>query len=76
MSKGRSPPEMNVLEAQRIKLGHGTKDNQSAQSTPFSHDYFYVSTSEDSWWLRYDYHAGEFPPVRYLSFSASSSCHC
>lgn len=49
--KGRGAPEIDVLEAQKNKLGPGAKVSQSAQFAPFSHDYFYPNTSQDDWWV-------------------------
>ena len=51
VSKGRGSPEIDVLEAQKNKLGPGAKVSQSAQFAPFSHDYFYENTSENNWWI-------------------------
>ena len=51
VSKGRGAPEIDVLEAQKNKLGAGAKVSQSAQFAPFSHDYFYDNTTQDVWWI-------------------------
>jgi len=50
-SKGRGAPEIDVLEAQKNKLGPGAKVSQSAQFAPFSHDYVYANTTQDEWWV-------------------------
>ncbi|KAF8584647.1 glycoside hydrolase family 16 protein [Ramaria rubella] len=36
---GRGAPEIDILEAQKNKLGSGGKVSQSAQFAPFNHDY-------------------------------------
>lgn len=51
VSKGRGAPEIDVLEAQKNKLGPGAKVSQSAQFAPFSHDYVYDNTTQDVWWV-------------------------
>lgn len=38
-SVGRGAPEIDILEAQKNKLGEGGKVSQSAQFAPFNHDY-------------------------------------
>ncbi|TDL14840.1 beta-glucan synthesis-associated [Rickenella mellea] len=48
VSKGRGAPEIDVLEAQKNKLGPGAKVSQSAQFAPFSHDYVYDNTTATS----------------------------
>lgn len=47
VSKGRGAPEIDVLEAQKNKLGDGGKVSQSAQFAPFSHDYWYDNSTTD-----------------------------
>ena len=48
MTKGRGAPEIDVLEAQKNKLGDGGKVSQSAQFAPFSHDYWYDNSTTNN----------------------------
>lgn len=47
VSVGRGAPEIDILEAQKNKLGTGGKVSQSAQFAPFNHDYVSSNTSSD-----------------------------
>ena len=48
-SKGRGAPEIDVLEAQKNKIGPGAKVSQSAQFAPFTHDYLYENTDPNNY---------------------------
>ncbi|KAH8110124.1 beta-glucan synthesis-associated [Phellopilus nigrolimitatus] len=51
-SKGRGAPEIDVLEAQKNKLGDGGKVSQSAQLAPFSHNYLYDNSTTDNFFIQ------------------------
>lgn len=51
---GRGSPEIDILEAEKNKLGPGGKVSQSAQFAPFSHDFFYNNSTEQTFWIRND----------------------
>ncbi|KAI0916388.1 hypothetical protein AcW1_009816 [Taiwanofungus camphoratus] len=51
-SKGRGAPEIDILEAQKNKMGDGQVVSQSAQFAPFAHDYELVSDPQDAWRIR------------------------
>ncbi|THH08101.1 hypothetical protein EW145_g2925 [Phellinidium pouzarii] len=51
VSQGRGAPEIDILEAQKNKLGDGGKVSQSAQFAPFTHDYDYVNTTADAFYI-------------------------
>ncbi|KAI5115630.1 hypothetical protein M0805_000612 [Coniferiporia weirii] len=51
VNQGRGAPEIDVLEAQKNKLGDGAKVSQSAQFAPFTHDYDYDNTTTDNFYI-------------------------
>ncbi|KIJ49083.1 glycoside hydrolase family 16 protein [Sphaerobolus stellatus SS14] len=51
---GRGAPEIDVLEAQKNKLGSGGKVSQSAQFAPFNHDYASQNDSSVVTWYDLD----------------------
>lgn len=46
-------PEIDVLEVERNKTAGsvGQMVSQSAQFAPFSHDYVYLTDTQDEWWI-------------------------
>lgn len=51
MSQGRGAPEIDVIEAERNKLGDqvGQVVSQSAQFAPFTHDYLFSNATSDEY---------------------------
>lgn len=62
-NKGRGAPEIDVIEAERNKLGDGQVASQSAQFAPFTHDYLYGNTTADEWTI---YNTANTRPNPYL----------
>ena len=49
---GRGVPEIDILEVEHNKTGGINQVvSQSAQFAPFSHDYTYLTATEDEWWI-------------------------